>query len=347
MTKTTIKKLDNSEVEITGEIETAVFEAERAHIMDALRQGVTIDGFRPGHAPDQAILEKVGDEKILFDMAEESISKAYPSIIEEHKIDAIGRPEIIITKIAAGNPLGFKLKTAVMPIVTLPDYKKIAVKNNSAKDEEIKVEDKEIDEVLGQLQKMRAPGSTSSPQANTSPDTEPVEVPPMDDEFAKSLGRFESLSDLRAKVGENIKMEKEARAKDKKRATLIEEIAKDLKAELPEILVDGETQKMLAEMQHETEQMGMKFEDYLTHLKKTVEDLRKDWKPLAEKRVKTGLALHQIAETEKITPTDEEIEHELGHMMEHYKDLDKNRARAYIENTLTNEKVFKFLEDLK
>ena len=58
-----------------------------------------------------------------------ALSEYYPKILEENKIDAISRPEISITKLARKNPLGFKIKTATMPEMKLPDYKQIAKKS--------------------------------------------------------------------------------------------------------------------------------------------------------------------------------------------------------------------------
>ena len=52
-----------------------------------------------------------------------ALEKEYPKIIKEHKIRAIGRPEIALTKVAENNPLGFKIKTSVLPEIALPDYK--------------------------------------------------------------------------------------------------------------------------------------------------------------------------------------------------------------------------------
>ena len=63
--------------------------------------------------------------------------------MKEHNIEAIGYPEVSITKIAKGSPLGFKLKVAVMPTITLPPYKKIAAKAIKKKTD-LDVSDKEI-----------------------------------------------------------------------------------------------------------------------------------------------------------------------------------------------------------
>jgi len=122
-----IKLLSGSEVEIVGEISAEDFESERQHAIIHLSEDIKIDGFRPGKAPEKVIMDKIGERNILDKMAVLALQKEYPKIIEEKKIKAIGRPEITITKLARNNPLGFKIKTYVMPEVELPDYKKIKV----------------------------------------------------------------------------------------------------------------------------------------------------------------------------------------------------------------------------
>ena len=107
-----IKKLEGSEVELTGEIAVADFESFRRGVMDELRLEIELPGFRKGHAPDNLLIEKVGAEKILYEMAEHALSHYYPEMIKENKLDAIGRPEITITKIAADNPERIKTVSA-------------------------------------------------------------------------------------------------------------------------------------------------------------------------------------------------------------------------------------------
>ena len=113
---------------------------------------------------------------------------------------------------------------------------------------------------------------------------------------------------------------------------------------MPAILVETEIDKILFRMESDIAQMGLKFDDYLKHLNKTVEDLRKDFRKDAEKKAKLGLVLNKISEIEKIVPEEEDVAAEVAHLLEHYKDADPERARIHTENVLTNEKVFQFLE---
>ena len=100
-------------------------------------------------------------------------------------------------------------------------------------------------------------------------------------------------------------------------------------------------------MESDITQMGLKFEDYLKHLNKTKEDLKKEFHKDAEKKAKLGLILHKISEVEKITADPEQVKSEVAHILEHYKETDPTRARLHAENVLTNEKVFQFLENIQ
>jgi trigger factor len=102
---------------------------------------------------------------------------------------------------------------------------------------------------------------------------------------------------------------------------------------------------MKDEFRNDVERMGLKLEDYLRDAKKTEEDLRKEWKEPANKRVKAEIILREIAILEKIEADKDLIKKESEHMIEHYKDADPKRVEAYIADVLRKEKVFSFLEE--
>lgn len=143
--KVTVKKLPKSEIEIEGEIEIDIFESYFGEALKKIGEMLELDGFRKGKIPDNILLSKVPEIRILEEMAELALSEHYPKIIEEEKIEAISRPEISITKLARKNPFGFKIKTAVLPEIKLADYKKIAKKiNEIAKVEKIIADEEQV-----------------------------------------------------------------------------------------------------------------------------------------------------------------------------------------------------------
>jgi len=370
MTKINIKKLPKSEVEIEGEIEADVFEGYYGKALKKLGESVEIDGFRKGKVPENVLVSKISEAHILEEMAEMALMDHYPKIIEEEKIDAISRPEIGITKLARNNPLGFKIKTAVMPEMELPDYKKIAKETTSGiSDEEknVSVTDEEVENTILDIRKSRAPKihmaektphvhsddckheeeNTTSPEPSSPADEkmpEP-ELPEFNDEFVKALGPFENVVDFRTKLKDNIKLEKENQLKEKTRLKIVEKIIEETKVDMPEILVQVELDKILYRMESDITAMGLKFEDYLKHLNKTVEDIRKEFRRDAEKKSKLALVLSKISKTENISADKEQVAREVAMILEHYKDADPERAELHAENVLTNEAVFQFLEN--
>ena len=93
--------------------------------------------------------------------------------------------------------------------------------------------------------------------------------------------------------------------------------------------------------------MGLKFEAYLKHIKKTEEDLRSDWRVDAEKKAKLELILVEIAKVEKIIPEEEKVAKETDHLIEHYPTADRDRARSYIIKQMSQDLVFEYLEGQK
>jgi len=355
--KTEIKNLEKSSVEIKAEISAEEFESYRAAAVKKFAANISVDGFRKGKAPEAEILKKVGDMAILEEMAERAIGKAYPSILIENKIDAIGQPQVSITKIAGNSPLEFKITTAVMPEIVLSDYKK-AAKDAMSKKEEIKVEEKEVENVITEIRKQRAQslanekedakdGEKTEEEKDDKKEVAEEELPELTDEFIKTLGDFKNVADLTEKIRENILRDKEQKAGQKKRMEAMENIIKESKMDIPEILVESELDKMMSQFEGDIARMGLKFEEYLKHIKKTREDLRKEWRTDAERNGKVQLILNKIAVAEEIKADEEKIKEEVKRLMEHYKDASPERARDYVETILTNEAVFKFLEEQK
>src|SRR3989339_1828570 len=158
--KITVKKLPKSEVEIEGEIEVDIFESYFAKALKKLGENLKLDGFRKGKIPESVLLSNIPEISILEEMANMALSEYYPKILEDEKIDAISRPEISITKLARKNPLGFKIKTAVLPAIKLPDYKKIAQKviaGVTDAEKNFEVTEKELKDTILDIRKSRAP----------------------------------------------------------------------------------------------------------------------------------------------------------------------------------------------
>jgi len=351
-TSTNIKvtRLEKSEVEISGDISVEAMKKYRGKALKDLGEKIEIQGFRKGHVPEKILVDRVGEILILEEAAELALKDIVPDIIEKNVPDYIGRPKIAITKLAPGNPVSFKITIGVMPEIKLPDYKKIAKKELAKDAEKIEVTEKEINEVIEQIRKQRAHQAFHEAHKDHhghdhSDEEMAKHLPEFTDEFVKTLGAFESVADFRAKAKENMIKEKEHRALEKRRGQIFEKLIAETKVELPEALIENESNRMLAQFESDIAGMGLKSEDYLKHIKKTPEDLQKEWRPDAEKRATLNVVLAEIAKKENLRPDEEMVKHEVEHMKQHYPEADEIRVRAYIEHSLTLEKVIKFLEE--
>lgn len=179
-------------------------------------------------------------------------------------------------------------------------------------------------------------------------------TPEISDAFAKSLGKFENLEDLKKNMREGLGKDKENELNEKRKAEYIEKLIEVTKAELPEVLVHEELHRMIGEFEMQLSGMGITFEKYLEQIKKTKDDVEKEWEPQAKKRILAALALEKVAKEVEIEISAEKIEAEINKTMAQYKnikDVEKNidlaRLYNYVKGNLQNEEVFEMLEKLK
>lgn len=186
-----------------------------------------------------------------------------------------------------------------------------------------------------------------------------IELPELNDEFAKSLGLLK-MENLRQNIENNMRLDKETKAKQAQELEIMEKLEEKCEfEELPDVLIDQETHKMLHELENNIERQGLKFDDYLKHLKKSETELRLDFTPDAIKRVKSALAIRAVAKKENIVVSPAEIQDEINKTIASYKmhpayveqvaDLEKSmkteNARRYFENLLTNRKTIALLKE--
>ncbi|MBN1258148.1 trigger factor [Candidatus Peregrinibacteria bacterium] len=143
--KSTLKKLPKSQVEITITVPYEEYEKAEKHALEEISKELKVEGFRPGHIPENVIREKVDEETIRGVAMEHLLPMTYTKAVQEHKADVIARPKIDIkTPIKKkGDELTYVAVVSVMPEVKMGDYRKIKVAR-----EPVKVEPKQVEETL-------------------------------------------------------------------------------------------------------------------------------------------------------------------------------------------------------
>jgi len=421
------KQNTGQELELAVELSAEEMKPHVGQACKKISEETKVEGFRPGHAPYEILKQKVSEIYIMEEAANIAIQKTAGDIIKKNldKEEIVGRPEIRLTKVAADNPLEFKIILALAPEIKLGKYKELDI---NVETRYIASLQNDVEKVLRDLQAMRAkeviaereikdgdkalvgiqmfldnvpieggqtqntaviigadyiiPGFDKNLVGAKKGDTREFklpypkdhyqknlagklvefkvaikevygrELPEINDEFATNLGG-KNLAAVKKQIQENL----EAEAKQKAEQKVILEIFDKLLASstfshLPEQLVHNEAHSMVHELRHNIEEQGGKFADYLTHLKKSEEDLEKEFMPEAEKRLKVSFIIAEVVKAEKIEVTDEEFKKELDERLKVYEGKPETQKQAgseefkyYVRYNLLNQKVMEKLKE--
>ncbi len=175
-------------------------------------------------------------------------------------------------------------------------------------------------------------------------------LPEINDDWAQSIAK-KNLADWREEIRTGMQQDNEVTAEREWETAAVEKII-DIStfSTIPELLIKNESHKMLEELKQSLEQRQMKWEDYLSNMKKTEEQLLVDFVPQSEKRVKAALVLRQLGKDHNMTASAEEVEAELAKQKTQYAGnkqaeevLASHDYRHYVESTLINQKVMDWI----
>ncbi len=174
------------------------------------------------------------------------------------------------------------------------------------------------------------------------------ELPKLDDEFAKDVSEFDTLDELKNSIKEKLEEENKKRVKYETEDAAIKSVCDNVELDIPSGMIETEIDNMTREIEQRLAYQGMKLEQYIQMLGKSMEDFRKEYEEQAKVSVKSRLVLEAIIKEEKIEPTQEQINEKLKQMAEQYgkkeEELNKNEGFTnYIKESLKNEKVVEFI----
>ncbi|MBQ7225594.1 MAG: trigger factor [Clostridia bacterium] len=143
------------------------------------------------------------------------------------------------------------------------------------------------------------------------------ELPELDDEFAKDMG-FDDLDAYKADVKAKLVSRNEKNAENKVEEQIINALVENLEAEIPAAMFESETENFVRDYDSRLRMQGLDLNTFMKYTNQTLEGLREQFKPMAERQVKTRLALEKIVELESITASDEEAEAEYENLAKAY-----------------------------
>ena len=150
------------------------------------------------------------------------------------------------------------------------------------------------------------------------------ELPKLDDEFASEVSEFETLKEYKASVKKTLTERKKEEVKREKENAVVEKVVENITVEIPEPMIEEQTQQMIQEFAGRLSGQGLSFEQYMQMTGMTPDALMGQMKPEAEKRIRTRLALEAIVKEEKIKATAKDIDKEIENMASMYQmEVDK------------------------
>jgi trigger factor len=168
-------------------------------------------------------------------------------------------------------------------------------------------------------------------------------LPEVTDEFAASVGEVKTVDELRAEIRDAMEKRAEAEARHTFGDRIIDFAVSNATVDLPEVMVANEVEIMRDEMASRLAQQRIGMEQYLALAQQTPEELTKELREPAERRVKTLLVLSAIAEKEGIDASDAQIDAEIAEQLARYGEdarlreyLTSRRGRSYLRMTIRN-----------
>ncbi len=345
--KSNIKKHKNCkkvvEVKLSPERVKEAFEK----VYRDIQKVANVPGYRVGKAP-RDLLElhygKTAKEEVIKSL----IPETYGKILEQHKLDPIGYPDISDVKLDLKDGFYYKASIETRPEFSLKSYKGLKLKRKS-----IEVKEEDVQKNLESLREMHA---QKVPKKEGSEGEEKEKVlPKLDDEFAKDLG-LENLAKLKEAVKDGLRKRLEQDSKADLEMQLINQLVDGVNFEVPESLVNSEKERLvkdannrLAYMQAIQKQQDPKKEFALDD--KDKKELEANAEKQALRQVKAFFILDRIGQAEKIYLKQEDLDQQIGQIAKQHKktkeevrsQLEKNRMLDEMAVNIRNAKVIEFL----
>ena len=145
-----------------------------------------------------------------------------------------------------------------------------------------------------------------------------VELPALDDDFAKDVSEFDTFDEYKADVKAKIEKRHETTAENKVEDALMTTLIDSLEDEIPEAMFVAETENCVRDYDNSLRMRGLDLNTYFKYTGLNLDGLREQLRPQAERQVKGRLILEKVAALENITPSEDEINEEFNKMATAY-----------------------------
>ena len=158
------------------------------------------------------------------------------------------------------------------------------------------------------------------------------ELPELNDEFASEVSEFDTLDEYKKDVEKKLAEKKEIEANSKNEDAVVAKVVENATMEIPDKMIDAQAENMVQDMAHRMQSQGLSLDMYLKYTGMTVEQMKEQARPDAEKRIRTRLVLEAVAKAENIQISDEKVDEEVAKMAEAYK-MEVEKLKSYMSES--------------
>lgn len=155
------------------------------------------------------------------------------------------------------------------------------------------------------------------------------ELPEINDEFASEVSEFETLEEYKADLREKLIEKKKKEAVTLNEDKVVEAVVANATMDIPEPMLNAQAENMVQENARRMQSQGISLDQYMQYTGMTMDMLRDQAKPQAERRIRTRLVLEAVAEAEKIEVSEEKFDEELQKMADTYK-MEVDKLKEYM-----------------
>ena len=158
------------------------------------------------------------------------------------------------------------------------------------------------------------------------------ELPELNDEFASEVSEFDTLDEYKKDVEKKLAEKKEIEANSRNEDAVVAKVVENASMEIPDKMIDAQAENMVQDMARRMQSQGLSLDMYLKYTGMTVEQMKEQARPDAEKRIRTRLVLEAVAQAENIQISDEKVDEEVAKMAEAYK-MEVDKLKSYMSES--------------
>lgn len=323
------EKLSDGRIQITIEVSNERFEKVKNRVYQRLAPTIKIDGFRPGTAPKNVTMARLGPT--LFEQTlGELIPSATLEVIKKEELIPLDQISYKVEKVAEGSGVKYTATFTIFPDFKLPDFSKIEVDKKK-----VDVTEKEMEDVIKQIYNQRKVKGEKG-------DKKKEKKEKIDDKWVESLNMgVSTLKDLKKKIKEELTKQKKMNEENRFIYEILKKVSEKSEFDVPEVLIEKELQRREEEYKGRISKLGMKLEDFLKSQKTTLSDLKKSWKKEAEERIKTEIIMIKVANSYNIKVGDKEVTEYVEKIKDKKirKQYENQSTRKYLQSVLLRQRV--------